>query len=71
LFIVILTHGSSKNKIHAKDFPFEAQLLWEPFLGKDRKNLNGKPKIFFIQACRRDVIDLEDKTDASFDNAGK
>lgn len=50
LMIFVLTHGDSKGKLHAKDGRFDVEDLYRPFL--KNSSLNGKPKMFFLQACR-------------------
>ncbi|XP_053678481.1 caspase-like [Anopheles nili] len=49
--LVIMTHGE-ENTLHASDKIFEQNLLWENFIGANCPTLIGKPKLFFIQACR-------------------
>lgn len=57
LVIIVLTHGESSNYIYAKDRKYEVDQLWEPFVGDKCKTLIGKPKLFFIQACRGTKLD--------------
>lgn len=52
LLVVIMTHGEKDGKLHASDTTFRTEKLWELFMGDNCKSLIGKPKIFFIQACR-------------------
>ncbi|XP_053678470.1 caspase-like [Anopheles nili] len=54
--LVILTHGSP-NQLYAKDDKFDVSLLWENFVGSKCESLIGKPKLFFIQACRGTKFD--------------
>lgn len=49
--IVAMTHGNSTH-LHATDDKFRQEKIWDPFIGKSCKALIGKPKLFFIQACR-------------------
>lgn len=53
----MMTHGSKNGLILAADGVFSVQDLWEPFLGNNCKSLIGKPKLFFIQACRGNLGD--------------
>lgn len=52
-----MTHGGSDGKIHAADGDLLVQELWEPFIGNSCQSLIGKPKLFFIQACRGNLTD--------------
>lgn len=52
---VIMTHGE-KNLLWAKDKKYPVEELYEPFYGDKCPSLIGKPKLFFIQACRGDKI---------------
>ncbi|XP_052899156.1 caspase-1-like [Anopheles moucheti] len=56
LLVVMMTHGQD-NVLHAKDRTFRVDRLWENFIGKACPTLLGKPKLFFIQACRGDNVD--------------
>lgn len=51
LLIAVLTHGEL-GMLHARDTTYKLRNLWEPFTDKNCPTLAGKPKIFFIQACR-------------------
>uniref|UniRef100_A0A182YKQ0 Caspase n=1 Tax=Anopheles stephensi TaxID=30069 RepID=A0A182YKQ0_ANOST len=51
LLVVIMTHGED-DVLYAKDRTFRVDRLWENFIGKACPSLLGKPKLFFIQACR-------------------
>ncbi|KAL8612464.1 hypothetical protein ACOMHN_058592 [Nucella lapillus] len=53
---VILSHGE-EGYIYGKDKPIEINRLVAPFKGDRCKTLAGKPKIFFIQACRGEKLD--------------
>ncbi|XP_046376833.1 caspase-3-like [Haliotis rufescens] len=48
---VILSHGE-EDKVHGTDGPVEVTKLLAPFRGDRCSALAGKPKLFFIQACR-------------------
>lgn len=52
-----MTHGKSDGKIYASDGEFLVQDLWEFFIGSNCESLIGKPKLFFIQACRGSMTD--------------
>ena len=47
----ILTHGED-GVIYGIDRSIEIDTITKPFKGDRCKSLVGKPKIFFIQACR-------------------
>jgi len=57
LLVVVMTHGDENGEIDAHDLPFHVNELWKKFLGDRCKSLVGKPKLFFIQACRGDKRD--------------
>lgn len=59
IVVVVLTHGE-ENFLYAHDDKYETCKLWEPFIENDDPNstLAGKPKLFFIQACRGDRLDI-------------
>lgn len=52
---VIMTHGES-NLLWAKDKKYPVEELYEPFFGDKCPSLIGKPKLFFVQACRGEKI---------------
>lgn len=52
-----MTHGSSNGQLSAFDTDLNANELWAPFVGHQEHSLNGKPKLFFIQACRGEMTD--------------
>lgn len=56
LVVVLMSHGN-KGELYAKDRTYPVACLWENFLGNDCKSLIGKPKLFFIQACRGSKVD--------------
>ncbi|CAL8096745.1 unnamed protein product [Orchesella dallaii] len=56
LLIVVLSHGE-KNKIYCSDSEYKPEMLWDSFTADVCPTLAGKPKIFFIQACRGDQLD--------------
>uniref|UniRef100_A0A224YTZ3 Caspase n=1 Tax=Rhipicephalus zambeziensis TaxID=60191 RepID=A0A224YTZ3_9ACAR len=51
-----LTHGNS-NILYGSDGKFPVDTVMEPFHSDVCPSLLGKPKLFFIQACRGDRID--------------
>ncbi|XP_049836882.1 caspase-1-like isoform X2 [Schistocerca gregaria] len=73
LAVIVLTHGERGDRLDAKDGEYDARRLWEPFIASRCRTLAGKPKLFFIQACKgrtRDVgaivrNSISDSTDAA------
>ncbi|XP_077280274.1 caspase-1 isoform X2 [Temnothorax americanus] len=57
LCVITLTHGVQNDLICAKDVIYKSDRLWKPFAGDKCITLAGKPKLFFIQACRGDESD--------------
>ncbi|EAA00248.5 AGAP011951-PA, partial [Anopheles gambiae str. PEST] len=57
LVVVVMTHGKENNLLYASDKSYEANQLWEPFIGDACPSLIGKPKLFFVQACRGKKLD--------------
>nr|AAO92598.1 ancaspase-7 [Anopheles stephensi] len=62
LVVVIMTHGD-KDVLYASDKCYPIGCLWEPFLGDECSSLRGKPKLFFVQACRGNAFDKGVKLD--------
>uniref|UniRef100_A0A182JU74 Caspase family p20 domain-containing protein n=1 Tax=Anopheles christyi TaxID=43041 RepID=A0A182JU74_9DIPT len=56
LLVVIMTHGDD-DVLQANDGTFNVDRLWENFIGDACPSLLGKPKLFFIQACRGSSFD--------------
>uniref|UniRef100_A0A182RLG2 Caspase n=1 Tax=Anopheles funestus TaxID=62324 RepID=A0A182RLG2_ANOFN len=56
LLVVIMTHGEH-DVLYARDRTFRVDRLWENFVGNACPSLLGKPKLFFIQACRGATLD--------------
>ncbi len=54
--MVVLSHGEH-DKIFCSDSDYRPEDLWNPFTADKCPTLAGKPKIFFIQACRGDQLD--------------
>jgi hypothetical protein len=52
-----MTHGKKEGKIFSSDGDFMVNDLWEHFIGLNCETLIGKPKLFFIQACRGSMTD--------------
>ena len=57
LLVTVMTHGTKNGKFAAADKQYLLKELWENFLGDKCKSLIGKPKLFFIDACRGDLTD--------------
>ncbi|XP_018045980.1 PREDICTED: caspase-1-like isoform X1 [Atta colombica] len=57
LCVITLTHGLQRDIICANDVMYESNELWKPFAADKCLTLAGKPKLFFIQACRGDESD--------------
>ena len=60
----ILTHGSDNDTLYGSDgIEIKIRSIMSLFYGNKARSLFGKPKIFFIQACRGDLEDkgTEDK----------
>ena len=67
LMVFILTHGSPDGKLKGQDFSdTTVEELAEIFNSEQCKELQKKPKMFFIQACRGENVD-EMKADLSGD----
>merc|ERR1719193_1404299 len=63
LFVVVLSHGDHYNLIAAQDEWYPDEDLWNPFLAENCPSLRGKPKLFFLNACRGDKKDKGAETD--------
>nr|CAB3262212.1 uncharacterized protein LOC100178691 [Phallusia mammillata] len=48
----ILTHGDKGDVLYARDAAMKLTDFTEPFTAKRCPSLVGKPKLFFVQACR-------------------
>jgi len=57
LVVVALSHGDCESKIAAADTWYLDEELWEPFLAGRCNSLKGKPKLFFLNACRGENVD--------------
>jgi len=56
LLVVAMSHGEP-GLLHSRDRPYPASELWSYFTGDKCLSLVGKPKLFFIQACRGTMVD--------------
>uniref|UniRef100_A0A1B0AAY5 Caspase n=1 Tax=Glossina pallidipes TaxID=7398 RepID=A0A1B0AAY5_GLOPL len=54
--IAILSHGE-QGYLYAKDVMYKIDTIWHYFTAVTCPTLAGKPKLFFIQACRGDRLD--------------
>ncbi|CAG0899827.1 unnamed protein product, partial [Darwinula stevensoni] len=57
LIVCFLSHGQDGGHLFANNVRFDEEELWRPFYGDKCKALVDKPKLFFIQACRGEVLD--------------
>ncbi|KAL0280903.1 UNVERIFIED_CONTAM: hypothetical protein PYX00_002060 [Menopon gallinae] len=57
LMVAVLTHGMDNGLLYARDSLYPVESLWFPFTADNCLTLAGKPKIFFVQACRGDKLD--------------
>lgn len=56
LAIFVLSHGDH-DVLYAYDKEYSVDKLLNNFLGKNCPSLYGKPKLFFLQACRGQLLD--------------
>uniref|UniRef100_A0A1Y1M8U1 Caspase family p20 domain-containing protein n=2 Tax=Photinus pyralis TaxID=7054 RepID=A0A1Y1M8U1_PHOPY len=56
LLVAVLSHGD-RGKVYARDHHYPPDFLWKSFSGDKCPSLAGKPKLFFVQACRGDETD--------------
>ncbi|XP_034241794.1 caspase-1-like isoform X2 [Thrips palmi] len=56
LAVTVLTHGE-EGRLYAQNGSYPQELLWSPFTADRCPTLVGKPKLFFIQACRGPFMD--------------
>ncbi|NXG26863.1 CASP3 protein, partial [Dromaius novaehollandiae] len=63
---VLLSHGE-EGLIYGTDGPLELKALTSLFRGDRCRSLAGKPKLFFIQACRGTELDSGIETDSGSD----
>ncbi|CAG9763265.1 unnamed protein product [Ceutorhynchus assimilis] len=57
LVVAVMSHGRTNGRISAKDKEYTSGEMLEFFAGDKCPSLAGKPKLFFIQACRGDKTD--------------
>nr|AON76442.1 caspase-3 [Penaeus japonicus] len=62
LVLVFMSHGGLRNRnnreyVWAKDTTMDTLELWVNFTAERCPKLAGKPKLYFIQACRGDDVD--------------
>lgn len=55
--VIVLSHGMGSSYILSHDYPYPVDMLWTPFTPDRCPSLAGKPKLFFIQACRGEKLD--------------
>uniref|UniRef100_A0A182YKQ1 Caspase n=1 Tax=Anopheles stephensi TaxID=30069 RepID=A0A182YKQ1_ANOST len=56
LLVMIMTHGDD-DVLYAFDMPYKVDVLFKHFMGDSCPTLLGKPKLFFVQACRGTAFD--------------
>ncbi|XP_055693561.1 caspase-1-like [Lutzomyia longipalpis] len=56
LVVVVMTHGET-GYLYALDDSYKIDELWHEFTGNKCKSLIGKPKLFFVNACRGERLD--------------
>jgi caspase-like apoptosis-related cysteine protease len=56
ILIVVLTHGE-EGILNSNDHPYKTTKIWDSFTDGQCPSLAGKPKMFFIQACRGENMD--------------
>ncbi|KAJ9575402.1 hypothetical protein L9F63_025647, partial [Diploptera punctata] len=56
LMVVVMSHGDP-GYLHSRDRRYQTEELWLRFVGNKCPTLAGKPKLFFIQACRGTKVD--------------
>ncbi|PNF30631.1 hypothetical protein B7P43_G06128 [Cryptotermes secundus] len=59
LAVIVLTHGEREGRLVPRDSGvfYNVEMLWKPFTADKCPSLAGKPKLFFIQACRGKKLD--------------
>lgn len=71
LMIAILTHGEEGKLCATDGKKFSVEFLTIKFSGRNCPSLIGKPKIFFLQACRgtnfQGTVEYDDMTDGGID----
>lgn len=49
---VILSHGNKHGEVYSYNKPYELNLIYDYLTPEKCESLIGKPKLFFVQACR-------------------
>ncbi|XP_050312158.1 caspase-1-like [Anthonomus grandis grandis] len=57
LVVAVMSHGRTYGRISARDTEYTTSDMIEMFAGSKCPTLAGKPKLFFIQACRGERTD--------------
>ena len=57
LMVYVMTHGRQDGEIWARDYPYSLSELTSLLTPRHCPSLAGKPKLFFVQACRGDELD--------------
>ncbi|XP_017794867.1 PREDICTED: caspase-1-like isoform X2 [Habropoda laboriosa] len=68
--IFILTHGERGGRLYAKDASYPFLAIWRPFTADNCPSLFGKPKLFFIQACKGGRYDNPVQGRSAIDHSG-
>lgn len=55
--MAVLTHGEQGDMMYAYDRTYHIDEITDPFMANKCPTLAGKPKMFFIQACRGSRLD--------------
>lgn len=57
LMVFVMSHGRQDGEIWARDYPYSLNELTSLLTPRYSPSLAGKPKLFFVQACRGDELD--------------
>jgi len=57
ILVAVMSHGEL-GILYGRDNPYKPDRLWSHFSADKCQTLAGKPKLFFIQACQGDQLDL-------------
>ncbi|XP_066274826.1 caspase-2-like [Branchiostoma lanceolatum] len=63
--VVLMSHGDAGVIFGTDDSPVQLEDIFSMFDNKNCPRLKGKPKLFFIQACRGGKVDKGDEPDSS------
>ncbi|XP_060832415.1 caspase-1-like [Bombus pascuorum] len=69
--IFILSHGTNGDNVYAKDYPYRLSDIWGRFTADNCPSLTGKPKLFFIQACKGESTMLGIRVKSATDSVQK